>query len=111
MIGLIFLGLYMEPLPIHLHKLKLYGWHKEWGILVLLLATLRVLWRFWSPPPPLPMTMPAWQRLAAHSVHFAFYVFMFALPLSGWMISSAAGLPVSFFGIVVLPDLVAPVKR
>jgi len=106
-IGLIGLGLYMVELPINLKKLKLYGWHKEYGILVFMLAIMRIIWRFGNPTPLLPNHMKSWEKLAAHGAHYAFYGFMFALPLTGWMMSSATGLPVSFFGLFVLPDLVA----
>lgn len=108
MIGLLILGLYMVTLPINLEKLKLYGWHKEYGILVLMLAVVRVAWRLSNVAPLFPATMPTWQIWGAQSVHFAFYLLMFALPITGWMISSAAGLPVSFFGLFVLPDLISP---
>lgn len=108
LIGLIVMGLYMVGLPIGLQKLKFYGWHKEFGILILILVLLRLTWRTININPTLPVTMPAWQKLAAHSVHILFYVLMFALPITGWMLSSASGLPVSFFGLFVLPNLVAP---
>lgn len=107
-IGMIVLGLYMTDLPISLEKLKLYGWHKEYGFLILFLAILRIAWRFANITPLLPKTMPNWERLAARSVHFAFYFFMFAMPLTGWLITSASGLPASFFGLFVLPDLIKP---
>lgn len=106
MIGLLILGLYMVTLPINLEKLKLYGWHKEYGILILFLAIARIAWRL-SNVNPLFVDMPQWQKWAALSVHFAFYFFMLVLPITGWMISSAAGLPVSFFGLFILPDLVS----
>ncbi len=106
MIGLIILGLYMVGLPISLQKLKYYGWHKEFGVLVLMLATVRLAWRFTNTTPLLPPQMPKWEQIAAHSMHYFFYIFMFALPITGWMLSSAAGLPVSFFGLFVLPDLI-----
>lgn len=108
MIGLIIVGLYMEPLPINALKLKLYGLHKEFGILVMFLAILRMLWLIINRSPTYPSHMPRWQQHAARAVHILFYGLMFALPLTGWMISSAAGLPVSFFGLFVMPDLVAP---
>lgn len=106
-IGLLALGLYMTGLPISLEKLKLYGWHKEFGILVLMLAVVRIAWRLANILPSLPDYVPYWQRFAARSMHFAFYLFMFAMPITGWMLTSAAGLPVSFFGLFVLPDLVS----
>lgn len=105
-IALIALGLYMVDLPISLQKLILYGWHKEFGILVLLLACARMMWRVANITPLL--NLPLWEEIAARAVHWAFYVFMFAMPITGWIISSAAGLPVSFFGLFVLPDLVGP---
>jgi len=107
LIGLVCVGLYMVRLPISLDKLKLYGWHKEYGILALMLVMLRLGWRLGNVNPKLT-TLTWWERFAARSVHWLFYLFMIALPLSGWFITSAAGLPVSFFGLFVLPNLVAP---
>lgn len=104
---LIILGLYMTGLPVSLRKLKLYGWHKEWGILVLGLVILRVLWRSMNVV-PLLSGLPAWEALAARCTHWSFYLLMGVLPISGWIMSSAAGLPVSFFGLFVLPDWVKP---
>lgn len=107
-IGLLILGLYMVGLPISLWKLKLYGWHKEFGILIFMLVFVRLIWRFSTVTPALPDYMPYWQKLAARSVHYAFYLIMFAMPITGWLISSAAGLPASFFGLFTLPDLINP---
>lgn len=105
-IGLLILGLYMTRLPISLEKLRLYGWHKEWGILVLGLVALRLLWRMTNVLPPFPTNLPYSQKLAARAMHLAFYGFMFILPITGWMMSAAAGLQVSFFGLFLLPNLV-----
>lgn len=105
-IGLLILGLYMVRLPISLEKLKLYGWHKEYGLLVLGLALIRIIWRLINIVPNLPL--PPIEKLAARTVHWAFYGFMFAMPITGWVITSAAGLPASFFGLFTLPNLVAP---
>lgn len=107
-IGLIILGLYMTRIRISSLKLKLYGWHKEFGLLILALFFIRVAWRLSNITPRLPATLPGWQKLAARSVHFAFYIFMFFMPITGWLVTSAAGLPVSFFGWFVLPSLVEP---
>lgn len=108
MIGLVILGLYMTGLPISLEKLKLFGIHKEFGLLILFLAMFRIVWRIGNITPLLPDTIPLWQKFAAHAVHYALYGFMFALPITGWLLSSAAGIPPSFFGLFVLPGLVAP---
>lgn len=105
-IGLLAEGLYMVYLPISLEKLKLYGWHKEYGILVLGLVIVRFTWRLINKVPQL--SLPWLEVLAARLVHYAFYGFMFAMPITGWMLTSAAGLPPSFFGLFTLPDLIAP---
>jgi len=106
LIGLLALGLYMQALPISLEKLKLYGWHKEYGFLALWLVLIRLGWRITSTTPYL--LLPMWEKLAARTVHGLFYVLMLGLPITGWVITSAAGLPASFFGLWVLPTIVSP---
>lgn len=106
LIALLGLGLYMVGLPISLEKLKLYGWHKEYGILAFFLVLLRIIWRGVNITPHL--SLPLLEKIAARTVHWAFYGFMFAMPITGWLITSAAGLPVSVFGWFVLPNLIAP---
>lgn len=102
--GMLALGLYMVTLPSGLEKLKLYGWHKEYGVIVLLLALLRFFWRIRNITPHL--SLPRFELVTARLVHWAFYGLMIAMPLSGWMMSSAAGRTVSFFGLFNLPALV-----
>ncbi|BCA95467.1 cytochrome b [Legionella antarctica] len=104
-IGLVAEGLYMVDLPINLQKLKLYGWHKEYGLLVLFLAIFRIIWRLSNQMPELEL--PMLEKLAARSMHWAFYIFMFAMPITGWLITSSAGLPASFFGLFTLPNVIA----
>jgi cytochrome b561 len=108
-IGLLALGLYMVELPISLQKLKLYGWHKEYGCLVLFLVIARLLWRIINITPQ--WSLPRWEKWAAGLMHWSFYVLMFAMPISGWFITSAAGLPASFFGLFTLPNLLAPDEK
>ena len=107
-VTLVAVGLYMANLPVSMLKLKFYGLHKEFGLLVLMLVMLRIVWRIVNITPLLPSLMPGWQKLAAAFVHWAFYGLMFAMPLSGWAMTSAAGLPPSFFGLFILPGLVSP---
>lgn len=106
MIGLIILGLYMVKLPAGLEKLTFYGWHKEFGFLVLMLATLRLIWRLSNQLPEL--STPLWEKLAARGVHWLFYGFMFALPLTGWLLTSAAGFSFTFFDIAIIPTIIEP---
>jgi cytochrome b561 len=95
-------GLKFSPL-----KLSLYSYHKWIGVTVFTLAALRVLWRLAHTPPPLPESVPAWQRSAAGALHLLLYLFILVIPLTGWLYSSAAGVPTVPFGIsaLQLPDL------
>jgi cytochrome b561 len=107
-IGAFTLGLVMTDIPgITPTKLKYFSWHKWAGVTVLLLATLRLLWRLKNRPPELPDTMPAWQRRAAHGLHHLLYVLIFAVPLSGYFYTLAAGFPVVYFGLFQLPVFIA----
>jgi cytochrome b561 len=102
-LGMLCVGLYMVRLPVSLEKLQLYGWHKSFGVLIFILVAVRLGWRFSSIIPPLPQTLPTWQKLAAHASHAALYACLFVMPITGWLMSSAAGVPVSFFGLFLLP--------
>lgn len=101
------LGLYMHELPLSPTKLKLYSWHKWAGVTLFVLAMLRLIWRLAHPAPALPASMPAVQKKTASVLHWALYALMFAIPLSGWLMSSAKGFQTVWFGILPLPDLVA----
>ena len=104
-IGSFALGLYMHELPLSPQKLKLYSWHKWAGVTIFLFVVLRLAWRLTHRPPELPAGMPAWQRQVAELTHVLLYGLMFAVPLSGWLMSSAKGFPTVWFGVVTLPDL------
>jgi cytochrome b561 len=80
--------------------------HKSWGITILGLAVLRLIWRLFNTNPPLPNDLKPWERAAAHVTHYGLYILLFAMPLTGWIASSARSFPVSWFGMVQLPDLV-----
>ena len=100
------LGFYMHELPLSPAKLRYYSWHKWIGVTVFLLATLRVAWLATHAAPRLPATTPPWQVRSARITHALLYVLMFALPVSGWLMSSAKGVPTVYFGVLPLPDLV-----
>ena len=76
-----------------------------------MLAGLRLLWRIENTHPDLPYTMRAIEMRFAYFGHVLLYALMFAMPLSGWLMSSAAGFPVSVFGWFMLPDKVSPDKE
>jgi cytochrome b561 len=95
-----------DDLPIGIHKLALLARHKSFGMTILMLAVLRLAWRLWNPPPALPEGMTALERNLARATHAAFYVLLFAMPLTGWMMSSAKNYSVSWFGLFTWPNLV-----
>ena len=102
-------GWYMSDLPFSMTRLKLFNWHKWAGVSILALSALRLLWRL-GHRPPADLPMPAWQARAAHFTHGLLYLAFFAVPLSGWAYSSAAGVPIVWFGVLPLPDFVGPDK-
>ena len=104
-------GLYMADLPVSPTKLKLYSYHKWAGVTVFALALLRVWWRATHAAPPLPASMPRWQQAFAHATHHLLYLLLFAIPLSGWLMSSAKGFQTVYFGVLPIPDLLAKNKE
>ena len=105
------LGVYMHDLLLSPYKLRLYSYHKWIGVTIFLLAVLRVSWRGTHRPPPLPAAMPNWEKLVANTVHYLLYALIFAVPLSGWLMSSAKGVQTVWFGVLPLPDLLAKNKE
>lgn len=100
------LGLYMTELALSPQKLRLYAWHKWVGVTVFALLWLRLVWRLIQRPPS-PLPAPAWQQRAASFIHGLLYVLMVAVPVSGWLMSSAGGFQTVWFGVLPLPDLLA----
>lgn len=109
-VGNFVLGVYMADLPFSPARLQYFSWHKWAGVLVLAFSLVRLLVRLAVPAPALPpaieAAMPGWQKLAHHGTHLGLYLCFFAVPLSGWAYSSAAGFPVVLFGLWPLPDFV-----
>lgn len=107
-VGAFIMGLVMTDIPgITPTKLKYYSWHKWAGVTVLALAALRLLWRLSHRAPPYAASMPAWQKGAAHGLHGMLYLLMFAVPLSGYLYTLSAGIPVVYFGLFELPVIMA----
>lgn len=103
--GLLALGFYMHDLPLSPDKLKLYSWHKWAGVTAFLLVGFRLLWRLAHRPPALPESMPKLMQFAAHAGHLMLYLLMIAIPLTGWLMSSAKGFQTVYFGVLPIPDL------
>lgn len=107
LLGMVGVGFYMHDLPLSPQKLKLYSWHKWAGVTVFLLVVFRLAWRATHTPPPLPAGMSRATALLAHAAHWVLYALMFALPLTGWLMSSAKGFQTVWFGVLPIPDLLS----
>lgn len=94
-----------EELPDGLEKLQIMTWHKSLGMLVLMLALVRIAWKFINKGAPGPIGND-WQRKAAAAGHGLLYLLILAQPLSGWITSSTGNYPVTFFGWFQFPALV-----
>jgi cytochrome b561 len=102
-LAMLFIGIGMVA------SLSDYHWlvsiHKPLGIVILILVAIRLVNRLLNPAPPLPEGMPVWQRFAAHASHVVLYALMFALPLVGWGMLSAARYPIVLYGPLELPPI------
>lgn len=98
----------MEPSP---EKYELYGLHKASGVLVLILVTLRILWRFSNKVVQPPADLPNILKLAARSGHFLLYVFMLLMPISGIVMSHFGGHDISVFGLFIIPSAVDKIPQ
>lgn len=88
-------------------KFQMFQWHKSLGVLLLLTALLRLLLRLITKQPPLPVSMKLLEKKVAKAGHWAFYVWMLALPIAGWVMVSASpyGLPTIVFGWFEWPHI------
>jgi len=105
-LGQISLGWYMSDLVASPIKLSLYGLHKEIGVSILILAIIRISWRAMNIAPSI-MNFTCFDRITACFVQGILYFFMFTVPISGWIMTSAYGLSISFFDLFTLPNIVS----
>jgi cytochrome b561 len=84
-------------------------WHFMLGLSVFVLVWLRLAVHMIGPSPRVEPDPPKWQNLSAKLMHLALYVFMIGMPLGGWLLLSAAGKPIPFFGLQ-LPALIGESK-
>lgn len=106
-LAMLFIGVFMVTAfgPAYLTLVSI---HRPLGIAILLLVAVRLVLRFMRPAPPLPRDLPAPMKLAAHLSHWALYALMFAMPLLGWAMLSAAAYPVTMFAGFTLPPITSP---
>ncbi|MBF0183326.1 MAG: cytochrome b [Magnetococcales bacterium] len=111
LIGMIGLGFYATSLDFYdpLYHRALH-WHRSFGIVLLLLALLRLAWRLRHPAPSWPAGMPLWEQKAALLAHAALYGLMFLLPITGYLTSTADGHAIRFFDWFAIPALIPLAK-
>ncbi|UZK68683.1 cytochrome b [Sphingomonas sp. S1-29] len=81
------------------------GLHKSIGLTLLALALIRIGWRLMNPPPPLPASVSRREARIAVAVHVLLYGLMLALPLTGYVFSSAGKYPLTWFDLFGVPKL------
>ena len=104
-LSLAIVGLFMTELANGPLKIQVYALHKSFGLTVLGLTIIRLVWRLFSITPKTTANMPTWQNLIAKLTHGLLYLLLFAMPISGWLYNSAAGFPLKYFGLFKLPKL------
>lgn len=106
--GAFALGSIMTDMKISPSKLQYYSWHKWMGVSIFGLVALRLLLRLFLGAPAYPVSMKKWETQLANATHIFLYVLMFAVPLSGYFYTSAAGIPVVYFKLIQLPTIIGP---
>ena len=83
----------------------LFAFHKSVGSILLLLIAFRIVWRLTHPVYPLPASVGAMQRLAAHATHFGLYFFLIVMTVSGYVRVTTGGFPIELFDALGIPPL------
>ena len=96
----------IDDMPLSPARITGLSWHKWLGVTLFFLVLVRILWRIAHPAPPLKLAMQVWQERAMQLTHLALYLLMLLIPVVGWLMSSAKGYTVNYFGLFELPDLV-----
>ncbi len=99
--GLLGVGFYFDEISYGANQFELLSLHKSFGLLILWMVALRIIWnRLSKKPSPLP-SHQKWEHILAKITHLFLYFALIGMPLSGWIMSMSGGYPVSFFGLSV----------
>jgi cytochrome b561 len=80
--------------------------HFTFGVIIIAVAIVRLLWRLTYPEPEPEAGIPPWQTASARIVHWLLYILLFVVPILGWINASYRGMPIVMFGLE-LPKLIA----
>lgn len=106
-LAMLFVGIGMVSTATERYR-YLLAVHRPLGILILVLAVVRLTYRLLNPAPPLPASLPKPQQAAARISHILLYALMFIMPLLGWSMLSAAPYPIPLVGEFRLPAILSP---
>lgn len=109
-VALMTVGTIMTDMEKSDQKWQLYQLHKSFGLTVFMLILIRIGWRFVNIIPALPTTMPAHEKMLALFIHFALYIVMLMMPISGYIMSIAGGHEIQYFGLFTVPELLGENK-
>ncbi|MEH6664288.1 MAG: cytochrome b [Brevundimonas sp.] len=100
-------GWWTSGIPVGGDKVAAYQIHANTGLLILLLAVLRAIWRLMIPGPINDADDPGWESTVSRITHFLFYIFIVGLPLSGWLMLSATApeMQLMLGGVIPAPRL------
>ena len=101
-IAMIIIGFTMGHIDDKMFRREVYALHKSFGLTILGLMLLRLLWRLINKRPELPTHIPKWQQKAANASHWLMYALLLAMPMSGLVMSTAAGHPPKFFNLFIV---------
>jgi len=105
---MIALGWLAVAYPLSPTKITLFTWHKSLGLVVLAWVVIRLAWRLTHPAPALPAGMSRSGQRTARLAHGSLYALMLLMPASGLVINGAADFPLKWFGLFIVPPVVAP---
>jgi len=110
--GLFGLGLWMTELTYYDPWYRLGPWwHKGVGVMLLAVVILRLLWRLADRAPEPPTGHRPRERRLAVATHTLLYLLLFALPVSGYLISTADGSGLAVFGWFTIPATVSGIEQ
>lgn len=104
-LALMAIGWWMRLMPLSMDKITLFYWHKSLGMLALALVLIRLGWRAANRAPALPDDLPRWEPFLARLMHVALYLLILLMPVSGWLLNSASGIPFKIFWTIPLPAI------
>lgn len=105
-LGMFVLGWTAVNYPMSPDKLKLFIWHKSFGLTLLALVVVRILWRLVNATPVPPSGVSTSEQRAARTGHIVLYLLMLLMPVSGYIINSTANFQFRFFGGPRVPNLI-----